>query len=65
MEKGDVNGALKLLTNNMSNGNLPLNENYSLWITFQFLHEKHLASKNADDEVHMPEEKTTCTSSDI
>ena len=26
MEKGNVNGALKLLTNNMSNGILPLND---------------------------------------
>ena len=45
MEKGNVNGALKLLTNNMSNGNLPLDDN-----TIQLLHEKHPASKKANDE---------------
>ena len=46
MEKGNVNGALKLLMNNISNEILPLHDN-----KLQLLHEKHPASKNADDEV--------------
>ena len=45
MSKGNVNGALKLLTNNMSNGNLPLTD-----ATLQVL-KKHLQSREPPPEV--------------
>ena len=41
-----MNGVLKRLTNNMSNGILPLADN-----TLQLLHEKQPASKKANYEV--------------
>ena len=46
MQKGYVNGALKLLTNNMSNGILPLTDE-----TLQVLHAKHLENKEATLDV--------------
>ena len=46
MQKGNVNGALKLLTNNMSNGILPLTDE-----TLQLLHAKHPESKEATPDV--------------
>ena len=42
MKKGDINGALRLLTNNMSNGILPLNED-----TLLLLEQKHPEGKPA------------------
>ena len=46
MQKGNVNGALKLLTNNMSNGIIPLTEE-----TFHLLRTKHPEMQNAYEEV--------------
>ena len=46
MQKGNVNGALKLLTNNMSNGILTLTDE-----TLQLLHAKHPESKEATPDV--------------
>ena len=46
VEKGNVDRALKLLTKNMFNEILPLDDN-----TLQLFYEKHPASKNANDEV--------------
>ena len=46
MQKGNVNGALKLLTNNMKNGVLPLTDE-----TLQLLHTKHPESKEATPDV--------------
>ena len=46
VEKGNVDRALKLLTKNMFNGILPLDDK-----TLQLFREKHPASKNANDEV--------------
>ena len=46
MQKGNVKGVLKLLTNNMSNGILPLTDE-----TFQFLHAKYPESKEATPDV--------------
>jgi hypothetical protein len=46
MEKGNVNGALKLLTNNMANGILPLNDE-----TLNLLHLKHPDAKEAMPDV--------------
>ena len=42
MQKGDINGALRLLTNNMSNGIIPLNED-----TLLLLKQKHPEGKPA------------------
>ena len=52
MEKGNVNGTLELLTNNMSNRFLPFDDN-----ALELFHEKHPVSKGL--------EKTTCTFSNI
>ena len=41
MQKVDVNGALKLLTNNMANGILPLNEE-----TLKLIKQKHPEARN-------------------
>jgi len=46
MEKGNVNGALKLLTNNMANGILPLNNQ-----TLNLLHLKHPEAKEVSADV--------------
>ena len=52
MEKGNVNGALKLLTSNVSNGILPLDDtNLSL------LKQKHPASSHFNEEVLLRGEK--------
>ena len=45
MEKGYVNCALLLLTNNMSNGKLPLSTD-----TLQLLHLKHLEQQEAHNK---------------
>ena len=44
--KGNVNGALKLLTNNMNNGILPLTDE-----TLKLLHTKHPENKEATPDV--------------
>ena len=44
MQKGNVNGALKLLTNNMSNGILPLTDE-----TLHLLRTKHPEMQNAHE----------------
>ena len=46
MQKGNVNGALKLLTNNMSNGILPLTDE-----TLHLLHTKHRKMRSAHEAV--------------
>ena len=46
MQKGNVNGAMKILTNNMQNGVLPLNKE-----TISCLRQKHSEPKNADPEI--------------
>ena len=46
MQKANVNGTVKLLTNNMSNEILPLKDE-----TLQLLHEKHPESKEATRDV--------------
>ena len=51
MQKGNINGALKLLTNNMANGILPLNEE-----TLNSLKQKHPKAKIASEEVLLPDE---------
>ena len=51
MQKGNVNGALKLLTDNMENGILPLNEE-----TLAALRMKHPNAAPADPEILLPGE---------
>ena len=46
MQNGNVNGAMKLLTDNMPNGILPLNDN-----TLNQLKQKHPQGKKADVEI--------------
>ena len=46
MQKGNVNGAFKLLTNNMSNGILPLTDE-----TLHLLRTKHPEMQNSHEEV--------------
>ena len=46
MKKGNINGALKLLSNNMQNGVLPLNED-----TLKLLKQKHPPAKPASPEI--------------
>ena len=46
MRKGDVNGAIKLLSSNMQNGILPLNEE-----TLQMIKLKHPEAKEVSDDV--------------
>ena len=60
MEKGNVNGALKLLTSNISNGMLPLDDK-----TLSLLKQKHPASCELNEEVLLRERKTICTSCSI
>ena len=50
MQKGNVNGAIKLLTNNMKNGILPLNEQ-----TLNLLKQKHPKVSKASEEVLLPD----------
>ena len=52
MKKGNVNGALKLLTSNISNGILPLDDK-----TLSFLKQKHPASSELNEEVLLRGEK--------
>ena len=52
MEKGNVNGALKVLTNNMSNGILLLNDE-----TLNLLKDKHPEAKPADEDILIQGEK--------
>ena len=52
MEKGNVNGALKLLTSNISNGMLPLDDK-----TLSLLEQKHPASSELNEEVLLRGEK--------
>ena len=47
MQKFDVNGALKLLTNNMANGILPLNEE-----TLKLIKQKHPEAQDITLESH-------------
>ena len=60
MEKGNVNGALKLLTSNISNGILPLDDK-----TLSLLKQKHPASCELNEEVLLRERKTIRTSCSI
>ena len=46
VQKGNVNGVLKLLTNNMSNGILPLTDE-----TLHLLRTKHAEMQNAHGDV--------------
>ena len=50
MQKGNVNGAIKLLSNNMQNGILPLNDT-----TLNQLKLKHPEAKKADEVVLLPD----------
>ena len=52
MKKGNVNGALKLLTSNMSNGILPLDDK-----TLSLLKQKHPVSSDLNEEVLLRGEK--------
>ena len=51
MQKGNVNGAIKLLTNNMQNGILPLNKE-----TIALLKQKHPHASKATQEVLLPDQ---------
>jgi len=53
-KKGNVNGAIKLLTNNMKGGILPLNNQ-----TEELLRTKHLERRNATDDALLPGEILT------
>ena len=46
MESGNVNRAIKLITNNMGGGILPLDEE-----TLEILHQKHPEGKEADENI--------------
>ena len=52
MQKGNINGAIKLLTNNMENGILPLNEN-----TLELLRQKHPTEKEPQHHAILPDEE--------
>ena len=52
MEKGNVNGALKLLTSNISNGILPLDDK-----TLSLLKQKHPALSELNEEILLRGEK--------
>ena len=60
MVKGNVNGALKLLKSNISNGILPLDDK-----TLSLLKQKHPASCELNEEVLLRERKTIRTSCSI
>ena len=49
-EKGNINGALKFLTDNMQNGILPLNDE-----TLRLIHQKLPAPKEADVDILLQE----------
>lgn len=51
MKKGNVNGALKLLTNKMQNGVLPLNDE-----TLKILQQKHPVARPAMHRILLPDE---------
>ena len=51
MQKGNINGAMKILTNNMQNGILPLDDK-----TINLLQQKHPSSAKASEEVLLPDE---------
>ena len=51
MQKGNVNGALKILTNNMKNGVLPLNDE-----TLSLIKQKHPDATAADPTILLPDE---------
>ena len=50
MRKGNVHNAMKLLTNNMKNGVLPLNKK-----TLEQLKQKHPQRRDADPEIMLPD----------
>ena len=50
MEKGNINGALKFLTDNMQNDILPLNDE-----TLTLIHQKHPVPKEADVDILLQE----------
>ena len=50
MRKGNVHNAMKLLTNNMKNGDLPLNKK-----TLEQLKQKHPQRRDADPEIMLPD----------
>ena len=50
MRKGNVHNAMKLLTNNMKNGVLPLNKK-----TLEKLKQKHPQRRDADPEIMLPD----------
>ena len=54
MQKGNVNGAIKLLTNNMKGGILSLNDQ-----TMELLRAKHPEGKNATHDALLPGEPPT------
>ena len=55
MEKGNVNGALKLLTSNISKGILPLDDKRDK--TLSLLKQKHPTSSELNEEVLLRGEK--------
>jgi len=50
MSKGNINGAIKLLSDNMQNGILPLNDE-----TLKLLKQKHPEGKSPPDNVLLPD----------
>ena len=46
MQQGKINGAIKLLTNNMQNGVLPLNEK-----TLELMRQKHTKKSSATESI--------------
>ena len=50
MRKGNIHNAMKLLTNNMKNGVLPLNKK-----TLEQLKQKHPQRRDADPEIMLPD----------
>ena len=50
MRKGNIHNAMKLLTNNMKNGVLPLDKK-----TLEQLKQKHLQRRDADPEIMLPD----------
>ena len=51
MQKGNVNGAMKILSNNMENGILPLNDS-----TLKLLQQKHPSAATASNDVLLQDE---------
>ena len=52
MQKGNINGAIKILTNNMENGILPINDN-----TLQLLRQKHPEAKDPPENVLLTDDE--------